>query len=196
MIRITTYLCFTTLLISMHSNGAFGANNEPRASSPPKLTSVSIFRLDQFSLGIGGGHNYGGLGVNATYYFTPIVGIYSGVGTHFRGANYSVGLKLRKPTNQSWNVNPYFVTTYGFNGRLHVDAAPSMSREFPGFAIGFGIDQKLTNTDLGAFTIGILMPIHGAAYHEYADFVEQSGFVSPRPLIPFRVTFGFQFVLR
>ena len=163
---------------------------------PPKLSSRSIYRLDRLSIGLGGGFNYGGVGSNALYYLTRDIAVYGGLGSDFRSLNYSIGVKMRKLTDQSWNVHPYLLATYGFNGRLDVDADPAMTREYTGFSVGVGLDQKLNKRKSGFFTIGLLMPIHGQSYHDHADFVQQSGLGSPKPVIPVRLTFGYKFVLR
>ncbi len=195
MTRFTTSLCLAALLIFGGTHTAL-ASPTSGGDNPPKLSSLHIHYLDQLSLGAGGGFNYGGLGVNVLYYLHPNVAAYGGFGSDFQSGNYSVGLKWRRISGQSWNVNPYMIATYGYNGRLDVSSNRSMTKEFNGFAIGAGLDQRLYKGSPGYFTIGVLMPIRGQAYHDYAEYVQEQGIPSPKPVIPVRLMFGYHLVLR
>ncbi|HEX4851031.1 MAG TPA: hypothetical protein VFV08_09505, partial [Puia sp.] len=75
-------ILFACFLISVHSIAQRKFSEEPR-------------KPDQFSMGVGFGQDFGGLGANMIVYPQKNIGLFVGGGYAIAGFGYNVGLKLR-----------------------------------------------------------------------------------------------------
>jgi hypothetical protein len=99
--------------------------------------------LDKFTAGVGGGYDYGGYGVNATYYLQRSIGIFGGLGYAVAGLGYNVGVKLRANSHKSASrVTPFLLGMYGYYAWAAPKHNPYWNKLFYGPTVGAGFDYR------------------------------------------------------
>ncbi len=100
------------LLLTAHLSSQNGFGQNPFQASTP---------VDQLSIGIGGGLDYGGFGGNLSYYPLNNVGLFGGVGYALAGVGFNAGVKYRYiPKKPDARVRPFALAMYGYNAAIVV----------------------------------------------------------------------------
>lgn len=121
---------------------------------------------DIVSLGIGGGLDYGGFGINLLFYPQHNIGLFAGAGYALIGLGYNAGIRVRAFMK---DIHPYLIGMYGYNTAIKVINATKYDKFFYGYSLGLGEDFNLSrrNTD-GYLTFAIIFPLR---IHEVDDYI-------------------------
>jgi hypothetical protein len=154
--------------------------------------------IDIFSLGPGGGLDYGGFGGNILYFPARQVGLFGGIGYALAGLGFNAGLKFRyipqKPTSR---VDPFGLVMYGYNAAIAVSNASQYNKLFYGPTFGIGIDLRGKTKKRGYWSFALLVPIRKAAVKEYMDDLENNyGVDFQYGLFPVGGSVGYRFIIR
>jgi hypothetical protein len=151
---------------------AFSAFVHAQDSASFNLQEISsdTIPVDKFSVGVGGGYEFGGLGANAIYYFTKGLGVFAGAGYPLTGFGYNAGAKLRIVINQSAGTfMPYIIAMYGYNATIIVPNFPEKNKTFYGLSVGAGIDYRPGDSKFGYLSATVYLPIRSTAVKDYAE---------------------------
>lgn len=153
---------------------------------------------DKFSLGIGFGLDYGGIGGNLLAYPQRNIGLFVGAGYALAGVGFNCGIKARIITkNYSYPLAPFIVGMYGYNAVIKVSNAEHLNKIFFGPTVGFGFDLHPRNLSGGYFSFGFLLPIRGDEVNNYIQNLEDNHNVTfERELLPFGISIGFRVVIK
>lgn len=189
------YLFSTAVAILMLFTVARAQN--PLPQEPPSRSSFTEQprTSDIFTLGIGFGQDYGGIGANITVYPQANIGLFAGLGYALAGFGYNAGLKLRLlPDHGHSKVRPFIVGMYGYNAAIAVTNYQSDNKIFYGPTIGAGLDIGSTTPGRGYLSLAILVPLRSPDAQNYIDQLRASG-VTINDLIPVTFSIGYKFVL-
>lgn len=153
---------------------------------------------DKFSLGLGIGMDYGGIGGKVLFYPQQNIGVFGGLGYAFVGPGYNAGLKVRIVTpTYTQRVAPYFTGMYGYNVVIKVKNAGQYDKMYYGFTAGFGLDMYAKKARKGYWTLALTVPIRGAEVKDYiTDLEENHGVVFTRDLLPVGFSFAYHIVIK
>jgi hypothetical protein len=176
------------LLLSVQLN----AQNGSRQNSFPVSTPV-----DQVSLGIGGGLDYGGFGGNLIYYPAQSVGLFGGVGYALAGAGFNAGVKYRYiPDKPDARVRPFGLVMYGYNAAIAVLNASQHNKLFYGPTAGAGIDFHRNTYKRGYWSFAVFVPIRKSEVKAYMEDLENNYDVDfQNRLFPVTVSIGYRFII-
>ncbi len=154
-------------------------------------------QLDQISIGIGGGLDYGGFGGNVTYYPAKSVGLFGGVGYALAGVGFNAGVKFRYvPDKPDSKVHPFGLVMYGYNAAIAVLNASQHNRLFYGPTLGGGIDFHLNPLKRGYWSFAIFVPIRSSEVDDYIEHLENDyGAEFQTGLFPITASIGYRFIL-
>ena len=121
--------------------------------------------------GIGGGLDYGGLGLRLEYLPIPWIGAFLGVGYNFAGLGVNVGLSYKILPNK--NVTPVITTMYGYNGVI-INKNPLPFAEvdkyiYYGFTVGAGAEFDIGKKQSNKLSVLILVPFRKAEFFTHTD---------------------------
>jgi hypothetical protein len=157
---------------------------DPHASDP-----------DKFSMGIGVGLDYGGIGLNYTLYPQENIGIFGGVGYALAGLGYNFGVKLR--TNPS-RATPFVMFMYGYNAAVVVTNAPfgsNFNKLFYGPSAAIGVDLK-SRKGGGYWSLAMTIPFRSPDVNNYIDDLTTNDNVSfSNKPSPVGFSIGYKFIL-
>lgn len=176
------------LLVTTYLNAQNGNQQNPFQASTP---------VDQVSLGIGGGLDYGGFGGNLTYYPAQSVGLFGGVGYALAGVGFNAGVKYRYiPDKPDARVRPFGLVMYGYNAAIVVINASQHNKFFYGPTVGAGIDFHRNLQKRGYWSFAIFVPIRKSEVKEYMEDLENNlGVEFQNSLYPVAVSIGYRFII-
>ena len=153
--------------------------------------------LDQVSIGIGAGLDYGGIGGNLNYYPTKSIGLFAGLGYAIAGVGVNGGLKFRYiPKKPEARVRPYGLAMYGYNAGIAVLNASQHNKLFYGPSFGAGIDLHRSSQKPGYWSISIFVPIRKPEVKEYIEMLENEyGASFQNLLFPVAVSIGYKIII-
>ena len=165
--------------------------------SAQDVNPVSV-PYDKFTLGLGGGLDYGGFGASALFYPAKSVGLFAGGGYAIAGFGYNVGVKFRFVSKKPFSrVTPYLNAMYGYNAAVKVADMPDWNKLFYGPTFGVGIDFRSRPESRGYWSFALLVPIRSSDVQDYIDDLEQNyGVEFQMGLIPVGVSVGYRFILQ
>jgi hypothetical protein len=147
---------------------------------------------ERFSVGMGLGLNYGGIGVNFTTYPQRNVGVFLGVGYALAGMGANAGLKLRLPSEgKKWY--PYFTGMYGYNAAVKVSGNGNLNQLFYGSTFGVGLEQNSENQKDILWSFALLVPVRGPEVDNYINALKATGVQFTNTLLPIAISAGFRF---
>ena len=148
------------------------------------------------ALGFGLGQEYGGLGINATFYPQKNIGLFAGIGYAFAGTGYNAGFKLRLiPEERFMKVSPWLTGMYGYNAAVLVADKDEYNKLFYGPSAGGGIDLRFRR-NRGYLSIGIIIPFRDVEVQEYMDMLERDKNVDfGTGLTPFTIAIGYKLII-
>ena len=184
-IKITTL----ALLITFQLNAQFDSQEGPFQTTR---------EIDQVSIGIGGGLDYGGFGGNVTYYPAQSIGVFGGVGYALAGVGFNAGVKFRYiPDKPGARVHPFGLAMYGYNAAIAVLNASQHNKLFYGPTLGGGIDFHRSPMKRGYWSFAIFVPIRKAEVNEYMDTLERDyGVDFQTRLFPIAASIGYRFKIQ
>ena len=183
-IKITALI----LLLAFQLNAQFKSQEDPFQTTR---------QLDQISIGIGGGLDYGGFGGNVTYYPVKSVGLFGGVGYALAGVGYNAGVKFRYvPDKPDAKVHPFGLVMYGYNAAIAVMNASYLNKLFYGPTLGGGIDFHRNPLKRGYWSFAIFVPIRKSEVDDYIEYLENDyGAEFQYGLFPIGGSIGYRFIL-
>lgn len=172
-------------------------NSDASLISGDNRVSASFDGLDKFSLGLGLGMDYGGIGGSLLVYPQRNIGLFCGVGYAFAGAGYNVGAKFRIVSEQSTSaVTPYLLAMYGYNAAIAVKDGEEFNKLFYGVTFGAGIDYRSSRSSSGYWTFALLIPIRSSDVQPYIDDLKNfHGVEFKNDLLPIGISVGYRFIL-
>jgi hypothetical protein len=164
-----------------------GLSAQQRVAAPPAY--------DKFSIGIGIGMDYGGIGGNLLFYPQRNVGIFGGVGYAIAGVGYNVGGKFRLVSEKGkGRVVPYFMAMYGYNTAIAVTNQTDLNKLFYGPTFGLGID--LRGKRKSYWSIALVVPVRSDEVDKYIEDLKNNyGAEFKNDLLPVGFSFGYRFVI-
>lgn len=151
---------------------------------------------DIFTIGIGYGQDYGGLGANLTVYPQKNVGLFGGFGYALAGFGYNAGLKLRLLPNQGKSMfRPFVEAMYGYTTAVYVTNGEQYNKIFYGPTVGGGVDIGSLHAKHGYFSIAILVPIRNSDPQNYINELQTMGVDIKNNLLPVSFSFGYKFIV-
>jgi len=165
-------------------------------SSPAARVLPEVRPVDQLSLGLGLGMDYGGAGLSLLYHPHKFVGFFGALGYNLNGAGVNGGIRLRLLSKRERaQVNPFFTAMYGYNAALGVWNEPDLNRTFYGPSFGGGIDFY-PGKGRSYMSFGVLIPLRQEEVFEYMKFLEsQYGADFGQGLMPIGISIGYRFML-
>lgn len=154
--------------------------------------------IDQISIGIGGGLDYGGFGGNMTFYPAKSVGVFGGVGYALAGVGFNAGVKFRYiPDKPDAKVHPFGLAMYGYNAAIAVLNASQHNKLFYGPTFGAGIDFHRNPMKRGYWSFAIFVPIRNSEVNEYIEHLENNyGADFQTGLFPIAGSIGYRFIIQ
>ncbi|GGB18212.1 hypothetical protein [Puia dinghuensis] len=152
---------------------------------------------DKVTLGIGGGQDYGGLGLNLTVYPQKNIGLFAAGGYALAGFGYNVGVKLRLLPNEGVSkVRPFLAAMYGYNAAIAVSDASQYNKLFYGPTVGGGLDIGSLFMHKGYISLAIWVPIRGDDVDNYINNLKTNyGVAFNNHLLPISFSVGYKFIL-
>lgn len=187
----------STLSSTVVKDSSQALNSGARLVSGDDKQAALIKGEDEFSLGLGLGMDYGGIGGSLLFYPSPNVGLFCGMGYALAGAGYNVGAKFRFASKQSSSVvKPYILAMYGYNAAIVVDDADEYNKLFYGLTVGAGIDYKSSRSGGGYWTVALLIPIRRSGVQTYIDDLKNyHGVEFKNELLPIGLSIGYRIIL-
>jgi len=176
------------LMLTAHLSAQNGSQKNLFQASTP---------VDQLSIGIGGGLDYGGFGGNLNYYPINSVGLFGGVGYALAGVGFNAGVKYRYiPKKPDARVRPFALAMYGYNAGIAVLNASQYNKLFYGPTLGAGIDFHRNPQKRGHWSFGLFVPIRSPEVDDYMDRLENDyGVDIQNPLFPIAISIGYKFII-
>lgn len=183
-LKIIALICLMTVQLS----GQTPSQQKPFQSTRP---------LDQISIGIGGGFDYGGFGGNLMYYPVKSVALFGGVG-YAAGLGLNAGLKFRiVPKKPDVKFHPYGMVMYGYNAAITVANMTHLNRLFYGPTLGLGFDFHGNPMKRGYWSFAVFVPIRKSEVFDYMDSLESNyGVEFPIGLLPVTGSIGYRFIIK
>jgi hypothetical protein len=155
-------------------------------------------QYDKIAVGLGIGQDYGGFGVNLTYYPLKSIGLFGGLGYTLVGFGYNAGMKLRLLSNKpKAKVTPYILAMYGYNAAIKVSGAEEYDKLFYGPTFGLGIDFKSYPRSKIYYSFAILLPVRGSDVDAYMDDLKTNHNVEfKNDLFPVTFSLGLKYILK
>ena len=130
---------------------------------------------DKVNLGIGGGLDYGGIGVDLLFYPHQNFGLFAGAGYAIAGVGFNAGVKYRFiPKKQPSTIAPYLIAMYGYNAAVAVKDASQFNKLFYGPSFGVGLDFGLRPGKRGYWSAALLVPVRSSESKEYVNDLEEN----------------------
>jgi hypothetical protein len=130
----------------------------------------------QFSVGLGGGLDYGGVGTRITYAPIKSVLVFAGVGYNLIGVGYNIGAGYRLLPDKRFS--PYAVGIYGYNAVVTVTVndqhVTDMDRTFYGATFGAGAELKRSRGRKNFWNFELLVPIRSKEFNDYKSELERN----------------------
>lgn len=180
----------------------FSVASKAQDSSFLKMTEISndTIPVDNLSVGIGGGYEFGGIGANIIYYPIKNIGVFFGAGYPLTGFGYNAGVKIRIVADGAASVfMPYIVGMYGYNATIRIPDYPELNKIFYGVTVGGGIDYRPGNSKFGYISATVYIPFRTGdqKYYISNDLNNQRGIpYSTGRIYPLSASIGYKFILR
>jgi hypothetical protein len=177
------------LLLSL----ALSANAQEQSTK--KETSFSGMPNKQIGLGVGGGLEYGGFGLNVIAYPDPHFGLFLGVGYAIAGPGYNLGMKFMLCSDQPKHRTLGFAQLmYGYNAGVVVTNASKFNKVFYGPSMGLGVDIHSRKHPTNCWSFGINLPYRSQKIDSYIEELKlEQGFEENYNPLPVTFSVGIRF---
>lgn len=154
-------------------------------------------QIDRFTIGLGVGLDYGGLGINFLTYPSKNIGLFGGFGMANEEIGYNYGFKFRFFSDEiPSKINPFALAMYGKNTTIIIENKKSLNKSFNYPTIGFGLDVGFNYVKTGYLSFAILIPIRGEAYTEYKELLTSKHSVKfENSQIPINISIGYRLII-
>ncbi len=125
--------------------------------------------FDRASLGVGLGLDYGGIGLNFTFFPQENIGLFAAYGYAMVGLSFNAGAKYRYIPNKTATVLPYAIAMYGYNTAIKVKNGESYNKLYYGATVGVGLEFHSKSISRGYWTVAMLVPIRDSDAEQYID---------------------------
>jgi len=183
MAKRTVYLILSLFFIAVTMNA--------QDNIPAPMT------YDKVNLGIGGGLDYGGIGVDLLFYPHQNFGLFAGAGYALAGVGFNAGVKYRFiPKKQPSTIAPYVIAMYGYNAAVAVKDASQFNKLFYGPSFGVGLDFGLRPGRRGYWSAALLVPVRSSEAKDYVnDLEENEGVEFGIGLLPVAFSIGYRLTI-
>ncbi len=173
------------------------ATKNPSASTVNTGTNAGDVAPDKFALGLGAGLDFGGIGLNFTYYLNKNLGLFAGGGYAVIGFGPCAGVKLRLISDPvSGRVSPFVFGMYGYHTVVKVENATDLNKMFYGATPGGGLEVRLGAAKRNYLSIGLSVPIRGKEVPDYFDHLKAIGVEMKSELPPIGISLGYKIANR
>lgn len=125
--------------------------------------------FDKGSLGAGLGLDYGGIGLNFTFFPQENIGLFAAYGYAMVGLSFNAGAKYRYIPNKTATVLPYAIAMYGYNTAIKVKNWTNYNKLYYGATVGVGLEFHSKSKSIGYWTVAMLVPIRDPKAKRYID---------------------------
>jgi len=125
--------------------------------------------FDKGSLGAGLGLDYGGIGLNFTFFPQENIGLFAAYGYAMVGLSFNAGAKYRYIPNKTATVLPYAIAMYGYNTAIKVKNWTNYNKLYYGATVGVGLEFHSKSKSIGYWTVAMLVPIRDPDAKQYID---------------------------
>ncbi len=146
--------------------------------------------------GFGLGLDYGGLvGVKATFYPIPYMGVFGAVGWEMIGIGWNVGCLGRLiPANGTHTARPYLKAMYGVNGATKVTGKSGYDEMFYGFTAGIGVETRFGKHKQSGINIDLNFPFRSPEFFDQiARMKSDPELDMTQSPIPIAISIGYNF---
>ncbi len=137
------------------------------------------------TFGIGLGLPYGALGVRFGTNVTDGLNLFGGIGYHFAGLGYNVGVLKDFPS--SARTQFYLTGMYGTNAAVKIEGTNAYDKVYTGPTVGLGIKINSLRTEGNYWDIGLLVPFWSEAFKSNLDKLDNDpnivNFMKPPPVL-------------
>jgi hypothetical protein len=134
------------------------------------LTASGQSDDEDFSAGLGAGLDYGGIGINLSFFPMEHVGFFGSVGYAFAGMGTSGGIQFRTNFDKSTSsYRFYFTGMYGYQSAILIWDAREHNRLFYGLSIGAGMNIMFFKNSRSFLSFGLVVPFRNPDYQNYVD---------------------------
>lgn len=153
-----------------------------------------INKLDVFSVGLGFGFDYGGLGGNIAFYPQRNIGLFAGLGTNLVGFGYNIGAKVRFVKKEHTSRSTFSgIAMYGYNLAYTMENKEH-NKVFYGPTVGVSWDYKFKIHHKNYLSLAFFVPIRSGEAMDYKKDMERLGYTfSGLGVIPFGISVGYRF---
>jgi hypothetical protein len=154
--------------------------------------------IDQLSVGMGGGLDYGGFGGKLIFYPKQSIGLFGGVGYALAGVGFSGGVKFRYiPDKADARIRPYGLVMYGYNAAIAVLNASYLNKLYYGPTLGGGIDFHRKPMKRAYWSFSLFVPIRKDEVKVYMDQLEnEHGVDFQNTLFPVAISIAYNFIIK
>jgi hypothetical protein len=177
-------------------------NNQDINTYLPKnqIKSTGYYKapiLDNMSIGLGLGMDYGGIGSSVLIYPQKNIGFFAGLG-YAMEIGFNIGCKLRLIGDKhTSHLYPYLLGMYGYNAIIVVSNNKQYNKTFYGPTLGFGCDLRSSPKKRSYWTFAVLIPIRGSEVENYMDDLKNNnGVIFKNNLFPITISIGHRFILK
>lgn len=141
------------------------------------------------NLGIGGGIDYGGIGLRYSYLPDKHVSIFIAGGYNFFEFAYNTGMCYRIAPETK--ISPYIGIMYGYNGVIMIENAEWYNKTYYGASITFGI-EPFRRRSRNFWNFELIIPIISQQFQDdWNDIKANPGIVIKNDLMPVLFSIGY-----
>jgi hypothetical protein len=144
--------------------------------------------------GVGIGLDYGGLiGVKATFYPIPYMGVFGAVGWELIDIGWNVGCLGRiLPADGKHAARPYLKAMYGVNGVTKVEGKSVYDKLFYGFTAGIGLETRFGKKKKSGINLDLNVPFRSPEYfHQISQMKNDPQIKMTNSPLPIAISIGY-----
>lgn len=154
------------------------------------ITIIAVGQDSKLNIGVGGGLDYGGLGVQTGFRPSERFSLFAGLGYNLDGMGYNIGAQFHFPSEKklSW----YITGMYGYNAVLIVTGDIKREKTYYGPSAGAGLQLK--RGEKGFWNFELLLPFRTSEFQDDIDALDNIGADVTEPLpVAFSVGYHWKF---
>ena len=150
--------------------------------------------IPKFTLGAGGGIDFGGFGTRVGLLVSDKFKIFGALGYNLLETDYNFGLLFRiAPSSQ---VCPYMGAMYGYNAVIKIKGDPENSHTYYGLSWTIGTEYWLKRKPQ-FFSLGLILPWKSIKFRDdYLALSHSSNIVTYNNVLPVGISIGYHFLFQ
>ena len=144
---------------------------------------------------MGVGLSYGTIGFRFSNNIKDYLSVFGGLGYHFAGMGYNVGLTKTFKSNSATQL--YLTGMYGTNAAIRVRGLSEFNEVYRGATVGLGAKVNMKKNKGNYWDFGLLVPFTSDQFRDDENTVENDArvdnFTSSWPVL---ITLGYHFLIR